>query len=273
MGIAAVNGAEIYYEEAGKGPALILSPGGLQGGLATFQPVVGELARKYRVISYDRRFGGQSSSPMVVQTWDSACRDVIGLIDVLGIERAYLGGGSFGASISLRCAALYPERVHAIFPSNIAGGLICNANLASRLFRSLDIALTQSIKAAIDAFDKADRFAPFTPERAQHDERYRKSVEAMDPKEFAQVMRDTIYALFDGPYVCLGLTKEMLQGIRTPTLIMPGGNDVHPRSVAEQVHRLVPNARWGEIPPHDEAPQKYVKRVLEFLSEIEADAR
>jgi hypothetical protein len=32
MPTAQVNGADIYYEEAGSGSPLILSPGGLQGG-------------------------------------------------------------------------------------------------------------------------------------------------------------------------------------------------------------------------------------------------
>lgn len=36
---AKVNGAEIYYEEAGSGPPLLLSPGGLQGVLSSYQPV------------------------------------------------------------------------------------------------------------------------------------------------------------------------------------------------------------------------------------------
>ena len=67
---AKVNGAEIYYEEAGSGPAMILSPGGLQGVLESYQPVLEGLAHEHRVIAYDRRFGGQSKSPMVVQTWD-----------------------------------------------------------------------------------------------------------------------------------------------------------------------------------------------------------
>ena len=34
MPIAKVNGAEMYYEEAGSGSPLILSPGGLQGVLS-----------------------------------------------------------------------------------------------------------------------------------------------------------------------------------------------------------------------------------------------
>jgi pimeloyl-ACP methyl ester carboxylesterase len=265
-----VNGAEIYYEEAGSGPPLILSPGGLQGVLSSYQPVIKALSQAHRVIAYDRRFGGQSNSPLVVQTWEMVYQDVMGLMDVLGIEQAYLGGGSFGAAISFGCAVRYPERVRAIFPSNIAGGVICTGYLAMKLFKSVEMAMTQGIKAVVDAFDPDDRFAPFTPERAQYDPVYRKTLEAMQPVDFAQVMRDTIYALFDGPYLTLGMSANQLQGIRTPTLMMPGNNDIHPRSVAEQVHRLILNAQWAEVRPHAEEPEKYVRRVLQFLSEVEA---
>ena len=122
MPTAKVNGAEIYFEESGSGPPIILSPGGLQGVASSYHSVAGALSQEHRVVVYDRRFGGQSRSPLVVQTWDMVCDDVFGLLDLLGIERAYLGGGSFGAAISLGCAFRRPERVQAIFPSNIAGG-------------------------------------------------------------------------------------------------------------------------------------------------------
>jgi pimeloyl-ACP methyl ester carboxylesterase len=270
MPIAKVNGAELYYEEAGSGSPLILSPGGLQGVLSSYQPVSAQLSQAHRVITYDRRFGGQSTSPLVVQTWDLVCQDVIGLMDVLGIEKAHLGGGSFGAAIALGCAVRYPERVWAIVPSNIAGGVICEAYLAMKLFKSAEMAMTQGIKAVVDAFDPDDRFAPFTPERAQYDPQYRRMLEAMPPEDFAQVMRDTIYALFEGPYLTLGMSETRLRGLRTPTLLMPGNNDIHPRRVAEQVHRLIPNARWAEVRPHAEEPDKYVYRVRQFLAEVEA---
>ena len=74
-------------------------------------------------------------------------------MDALGIEQAYLGGGSFGAAISLGCAYHYPDRVRALFPSNIAGGFICESYLAMKLFKIADLALSQGIKAAIEAFD------------------------------------------------------------------------------------------------------------------------
>ena len=140
-----------------------------------------------------------------------------------------------------------------------------------KLFKSADLAVNHGIKAAIDAFDVEDRFAPFTPERAQYDSEYRIALEAMEPEDFAQTMRDTIYALFDGSYVSLGMTKEMLTGIQCPTMIMPGNNDVHPRGVAERLHRLIPNAKWGEVAPHTEDPKTYIRRVVEFLAEVEAD--
>ena len=101
MPTAKVNSVEIYYEETGSGPPIILSAGGLQGTLAGYGPVIGELSREHQVISYDRRFGGQSNSPLVVQTWDMVCQDVMDLMDALCIERAYLGGGSFGSAIGV----------------------------------------------------------------------------------------------------------------------------------------------------------------------------
>ena len=271
MPTAKVHGAEIHYEEAGSGPPIILSPGGLQGRANSYQPVMDALSQEHRVVAYDRRFGGRSRSNLVVQTWEMVCEDVFGLMDVLGLEQAYLGGGSFGAAISLGCAVRQPERVRAIFPSNIAGGVICDSYLAMKLFKSADMAVNHGINKVVDAFDTDDRFSPFTPELAQQDTEYRKALEGMATEDFAQVMRDTIYAFFDGPFPTLGMTKEMLKSIRTPALVMPGNNDIHPRRVAELVHRLVPNCQWAEVPPHSEAPAQYAKRVLKFLAEMEAN--
>ena len=270
MATAKVNGAELNYIEAGSGPPIILSPGGLQGVASSYDPVVEALSQEHRVIVYDRRFGGQSRGPLVVQTWDMVCDDVFGLMDSLGIEQCYLGGGSFGAAISFGCAHRRPERVRAIFPSNIAGGVICDGYLTSKLFKSMEIAAADGVSAVINAFDADDRFAPFSPEIAQTDAAYRKDLEAMDTDEFIQVMRDTIYAIFGGRFPTLGSTKEMLNSISVPTIIMPGYNDVHPRAVAEMAHRNVSNSQWGECKPHSDEPEKYANRVLQFLSEVEA---
>ena len=51
-------------------------------------------------------------------------------------------------------------------------------------------------------------------------------------------------------------------------MVMPGHDDVHPREVAETVHRLIPNSQWAEVPPNAEAPEQYVRRVIQFLSNV-----
>lgn len=271
MATAKVNGAEIHYQEEGSGPPIILSAGGLQGLGSSYGPVIGPLSQEHRVVVYDRRFGGQSRSPVVVQTWDMVCDDVFGLMDVLGIDQAYLGGGSFGAAISLGCAARRPERVRAIFPSNIAGGVICDGYLTGKLFKSMEMAAADGISSVVEAFDLDDRFSPFSPEIAQSDPQYRKTLEDMETDDFVQVMRDTIHALFEGPFPTLGMTEKGLKSIGVPAMVMPGENDVHPRGVAEMVHRLVPNCQWAEVRPHSEEPVKYSERVLAFLSAVEAN--
>ncbi len=96
MPTASVSGAELYYEELGSGFPVILSAGGLQGKSDSYSEVAGTLAESYRVIVYDRRFGGKSNSPLVVQTWDQVCQDVFELMDALSIDQAFLGGGSSG---------------------------------------------------------------------------------------------------------------------------------------------------------------------------------
>ena len=92
----------------------------------------------------------------------------------------------------------------------------------------------------------------------------------MSTEDFLQVMRDTIYDLFEDPYPTLGMTEKGLKSIRVPVMVMPGNNDVHPRRVAELVHRLAPNCRWAEVRPHSEEPEKYTERLLQFLATVEA---
>ena len=276
MPIAKANGAELYYEETGSGSPIILTGGGLNGGFEVYEPIIGGLAQEHRVIAYDRRWGRQSKSPLAVQTWDLSCNDLIGLMDALGIEQAYLGGGSFAPGISMGCAARYPDRVLALFPSLVAGGIVCDAFLATKLYRSMDIAMNQGMKAVVAAHDRLDLWAAFVPDQVEYDPEYRNTIVCMAPEEFAQIMRDTIFALLDGPYVSLGMTEEMLKGLRTPTLIFPGHDDIHPRYIGERIHRLIPNSQWSEIPSNTydaenhEQPELYIERVLQFLSEVEA---
>ena len=192
MPTAQVNGAEIYYEEVGSGPAIVLTAGGLKGVHGYFSGIVGDLAKNHRVVTYDRRFGGLSKSPMVVQSWDLCCLDVIGLMDALGIDKATLGGNSFGAAISLNCAYRYPDRVSAILPGTVAGGVACDVMLGAQLLSAADLALSKGMQAVAEGPDPTNRYAHFIPDAIQTDAEFRKAFESITVDDFVQAMRDTV---------------------------------------------------------------------------------
>ena len=113
MPAAAVNGVQVSYADSGgDGPAVVLSHGYLMDG-SMFDAQVAALAPEYRVITWDARGHGGTPAPGPFSYWDSA-RDVLALLDHLGIERAVLGGMSQGGFLSLRAAVLAPQRVRGL---------------------------------------------------------------------------------------------------------------------------------------------------------------
>jgi len=112
-----VNGARLWYDEAGGGRAVLLLHGGL-GDSGLWEPVVPFLAERFRTIRTDLRFFGRSTGPAVPWSWHD---DVIGVLDELEIERAALVGLSLGGRIALDVALAHPERLWALI--GVAPGL------------------------------------------------------------------------------------------------------------------------------------------------------
>ena len=122
MPSALINGTTIYYEDTGSNlPAVILSHGFLMDH-EMFAPQVAALKSTHRVITWDERgFGGTIAADEFTY-WDSA-KDVIGLMDYLGIETAVVGGMSQGGFLSLRVALTAPERVRGLILLDTQAGL------------------------------------------------------------------------------------------------------------------------------------------------------
>jgi pimeloyl-ACP methyl ester carboxylesterase len=94
-----VEGAEIYYEERGSGPPLLLIHGtGAYADLWT--PVLDGLARSYRVIAYDRRGHGRSTSK-APRKFAQHTRDAAALLESLDAVPATVVGWSGGGAIAL----------------------------------------------------------------------------------------------------------------------------------------------------------------------------
>ncbi|MTV50454.1 alpha/beta fold hydrolase [Heliobacillus mobilis] len=109
------KGVQLYYEVHGSetAPAMIFTHGA-GWDHRQWEPQVDVFSRNFRVIVWDVRYHGQSvaaDGPIDAETFS---RDLILLLDHLAIEKAILVGCSMGGHISLRTAALYPERVQAL---------------------------------------------------------------------------------------------------------------------------------------------------------------
>src|SRR3990172_7023891 len=113
---ARINGFDMHYEIAGDGPTVVWLHG--VGGSIALERKMGEgieglAQRGVRLIMYDARGHGESgyTEDESDYTWEAHARDMGGLLDHLGIERAVVGGGSMGAGVSLTFALAWPERV------------------------------------------------------------------------------------------------------------------------------------------------------------------
>lgn len=106
------NGIRLHYvEHPGGNPPLVLVPG-LTANCRAFDGLVrAGLSPRYRLIAPDMRGRGESDKPDQGYTMADHAADVLGLLDTLGIERAVLGGHSFGGLLSMYIAAHHPQRV------------------------------------------------------------------------------------------------------------------------------------------------------------------
>lgn len=113
MQTAPINGTTIAFSDTGgTGPAVILSHGYLMDH-TMFDSQVAVLKGDYRVITWDERGFGGTHAPGEFTYWDSA-KDVLALMDHIGIDQSFVGGMSQGGYLSLRVALLAPERVRGL---------------------------------------------------------------------------------------------------------------------------------------------------------------
>lgn len=117
--MARINIGELTLnvEERGSGPAFIFIPG-LVGLLNAWNFQVAEFSKRYRCISFDHRGAGDSDKPAAGYTTQALARDVIGLMDKLGIEKAHIAGTSTGGCVLQNLAIDYPDRVRCCIFSN-----------------------------------------------------------------------------------------------------------------------------------------------------------
>ena len=102
---------KLNYLQFGGGESLVLIHG-LGANLSFWYFGAARLlARTRNVLMYDLRGHGRSSIPREGYGLHQMVRDLVDLLDFLGIDRADVAGHSFGGRVAIALAALYPERV------------------------------------------------------------------------------------------------------------------------------------------------------------------
>ena len=111
MPFADVNDTRIYYEFTGEEDnPLILQFGGSLFGRQNFGMVNDGFRESFRLLSYDATGYGRSDAPTENYTIEGWADEGAGLLDALGIERAFVHGTSMGGMIAVAFTAKYPEK-------------------------------------------------------------------------------------------------------------------------------------------------------------------
>src|SRR5438093_9994743 len=116
MSEAELNGITISYEDSGEGPALLLTHGYAAAGRMWGPQRKPLNDAGYRLVSWDMRGHGSTLSPDDPAQYSEALTiaDIAGLMDMLSIEKAVVGGLSLGGFMSLAFQLAHPERVRGL---------------------------------------------------------------------------------------------------------------------------------------------------------------
>jgi 3-oxoadipate enol-lactonase len=106
-----VAGGEVWAEDTGGdgSPLVLMHPG--WGDSAIWDPVIGRLAARYRVIRYDARGYGRSPAPVTPYTQSG---DLAAVLGHLGLDRVALVAHSGGGGPAICLALDQPDRLSAL---------------------------------------------------------------------------------------------------------------------------------------------------------------
>lgn len=131
--MAAPKAIDLNYRADGPpgAPVLVLSHA-LGLSLAQWDPQVAPLSRAFRVVRYDHRGHGGSPVPPGPYTIEELGRDLIHLLDRLGLDRVSFCGLSLGGMVGMWVAANAPERIDRLVLCCTAARMVRPDDFAAR---------------------------------------------------------------------------------------------------------------------------------------------
>lgn len=270
MAHAQVNGIRMYYEEHGSGAPLLLIMG-FTANATGWEPVIPQLAANHHVIAFDNRGSGRSDQPEGAYTMAQLADDAIGVLDVLGIDKAHVYGVSMGGMIAQHVWLRHRDRVLSlILGCTTPGGphaVPAPPEVVQTLLSSTSLPPEQAFEANLpimysDGFAQAHKAALL--ERAEQNA-YLRATPAGVQGQMAAITRHDTY--------------DRLPEFAVPTLVLHGDADqlvptANGRILAERIPGatliLYPGARHGYL---GEYADQASADALRFLATGAATAR
>lgn len=268
-GYVPVEGAELYFEVTGSGPAMVLVHAGI-ADLRMWDDQVTALADRYTVIRYDLRGFGRTR---VQPGRYSNRQDLADVLDHLNIDRAVIVGCSVGGMIALDFVLERPERATAlIWVCSEVGGVVP----PDEIFDPREIALFEQSEAAEEAGD-AELAAsldvriwvdgPLQPE-GRAPELVRSRVREMSLAHYAAAAEGLEPQRLDPP------AAGRLGELRIPVLAVVGELDpAETAHAADVLATRAPDVRVIRYPdaahlPNMEHPERFTRDVLAFVDAL-----
>ena len=254
-GYVDVPGARLFYLDSGtSGPAIVLlhaSTGSARVWEHQWTPF-GQAG--YRVIAYDRRGHGRTTTDSSTTAEVTAADDLQALAAALRLDRFHLVGTAAGGIVALDFALTAPERLRSLVVANSLGGVTDESYLAlGRRLRPPQVAaLPPDLRELGPAYRAA---SPDGTDRWLALERVSK---APGPPPPPQPSRRRV-------------TFQMLEGLQVPVLLLTGGADMYTPPAALQLFAgRIPGAASVVVPDvgHSafwEAPEAFNQAVIAFI--------
>jgi 3-oxoadipate enol-lactonase len=264
MPFSTKNDMSLYYEFAGEGPALCLINGYRLSGGAWPDAFIARLAARCSVLWFDNRGTGRSGKPDAGYEFANLARDVIGLLDDLGLARVHLFGFSMGGAIAQEVAVRHADRIgRLVLFSTFCGGIWAEP-ASYAVFRRLLVTEYQTPEEAARQAWPVTYTPDYLAANAQAVERQmRRELEHPTPMFVARRQMEALRT-FD--------SYRDLPRVRAPTLVATGTHDVlvKPRN-AKILASRIPNARLELLADLGhraiwEAPEEIADLVGDFIT-------
>jgi pimeloyl-ACP methyl ester carboxylesterase len=251
-------GGEIAFDTVGSGPAVVFLHGGFLDRHA-WDPQMAAFAKQFRVIRYDIRPFGESSTPKEAY---NTPEDLVRLLDHLKVDRAHLIGHSFGGGVALDFALQQPDRVNSLtLVAAPPGGFVPPQEELKQIS-----AIFAAVKEGDDAIVKAWLDHPMW------------SVARTRPalvKEIETITRRNLapFRLPSAPYIPMKPAAiDRLSEVKVPTLVILGDRDMPSiKQAAEVLTKGIQGAHLKIVPGADHAlplgwAEEFNAAVLGFIS-------